>query len=400
MRTNRLIYCAAVFACAAFSVLYKSRLSAVLLFTVLGYIPLAVLAAAVCLFSVKVGFVDSRGIYPKKTPFDVKIVIANRFVFPCVPVELMCVIADKETGVFSDKRIYASLPPFGKCRVAVSCMHKYRGCYCAQIDRVAVFDPLRIIRLSRRADERMTQIFLPRKIILGDISAENAGDSSAAAKKLLSGEKADFSHVRDYRSGDLIQLVHWKLTAKTDEVMIKQFEELNDRKALILCDYGAQQNGADELVRTDYLIETVVALALSLAQSGIEAAVDFGAYDRNFVCEINKGAEFNRFYELMSVLPAKLDVCGAAALLEEHADTNASVVFLVTARLTREFIAAADLFAEGFNGTLIVALVDVYNSPLAYEAENSHFLFLNIHGDPESGIDKAFAELEERLADA
>lgn len=400
MRRSRLIYIAAVLVCAAFSIIYKSRISAVLLLMVLGYIPLALIAAAISLFSLKVGFADSRGVYPKNKPFDVKISIANRFIIPCAPLELMCCIADKETGIFSDKRIYTSLSPFGKCRVAVSCMHKYRGCYCAQIYRVAVFDPLRIFRLSRRVEERMTQIFLPRKIILGEIAAENAGENSAAPSKLLSGEKAEFSHVRNYRSGDLIQLVHWKLTAKADEVMIKQFDELNDTKTLILCDYGAQNSSSDELMRTDYLIETVVALALSSAQAGVDTAVDFGTNDRNYVCEIDKEYGFNSFFELMSVLPAKLDVCDAETLLREHTNANCSVVFLVTAKLTRELIEAANIYAESFNGTLILTLVDIYNSPLAYDAENSRFLFLNIQGDPESGIDKAFAELEERIAEA
>lgn len=398
MRRSRIIYCAAIFVCAAFSVIYKSRISAVLLFSVLGYIPLALIAAAVSLFFVKIRFADSRCVSPKNAVFDIKIIISNGCIFPCAPIELMCYISDKETGIFSDKKVYASLSPFGKCRIAISCRHKYRGSYTAQIYRIAVFDPLRIIRLSRRVDEKMTQIFLPRKIILGNISAENSGESSAAQSKLLSGEKSEFSHVRDYHSGDLIQLVHWKLTAKTNEVMIKQFDELNDKRTIILCDYSSHQGDSDELLRADYLVETVIAIALSCAQEGVDASVDFGANDKNFICEITKGVGFNRFYELMSVLPSKLDTCCATSLLEEYADANASLVFLVTSKLTRELIATADSYAESFKGTLILVLVDVYNSPLVYEAENSHFLFLNIQGDPELGFDKAIADLDERLS--
>ncbi len=398
MRRSRLIYAAALIACIVFSVLYKSRISAVLLFTVLGYIPLALVSCAVCLLCFKAGFADRRGIYRKNTPFDIRIIVANRTIFACAPVELVCELADRETGLFAEKRVYVSLPPLGRCRVAVSCLHRYRGCYTAKITRIAAYDPLRIIRLSRRLDEKMTQIFLPRRISSGELAADTAGESSAAPSKLLSCEKEDFSHVRSYHSGDLVQLVHWKLTAKTDEVMIKQFDEMTDRRILILCDYNTQGSGEEQLQRADQIIETAVSFALSAAEAGVKAAVDFGANDRSFYCEISDMTEFNRFFELMSVLPAKLDICAFSELIEENADSGASVLFLVTPHLTHELIAQADALAESFSGIVILALADLTESPLAYEAENSRFIFLNIHGDPESGIPQAIAELEERRA--
>lgn len=398
MRRTRFAYAAVLVICVAFSVLYKSRISAVLLFAVLGYIPLALISCVVSLFCVKAAFADKRGVFRKNTPFDIRINVVNRTPFACAPVEIVCELADREIGTFGEKRVYVSLPPFGRCRVAVSCLHKYRGCYTARLTHIAVYDPLRIIRLSRRLDESMTQIFLPRRIPAGDVASNTAGESSAAPSRLLSGEKEDFSHVRDYHFGDIIQLVHWKLTAKTDEVMIKQYDEMTDRRALILCDYNAQGSGEDELRHADCIIETVLSFAMSAVENGVKTAVDLGTNDRMCCCEINDMTEFNRFYELMSVLPSRLDVCGFSELIEENADTGASVVFLITSRLTRELIAQADAFAEGFTGIVVLALIDETGTPLAYDAENSRFVFLDIHGDPESGIPEAIAELEERRA--
>ena len=395
MRKNRTIYALAVVACFIFSIAYKSRISAVLLFAVIGYFFIALALTIVNLFLVKAGFTEQRRVCEKNAQFELGLFISNRSLTPCAPVELVCTIPDRDTGLFSRKRVYASLPPLGKSRLSVMCLHKYRGSYTAKLERIAVYDPLRIIRLSRKLKAEMTLVFLPRKISLGDLAAAASGERNLSQIKLLSGEREEFSHVREYKEGDVIQLVHWKLTAKADELMMKQFEETNERRALILCDYCFDSSDPNPLLRADSIIETAIAFAMSSVDAGVRATVDFGASENGFVSEISDRSSFDRFYDLMSVLPAKMEVCGLADLAAASARAAASVIFLVTARLNEDALNAAEMLSQSFGGLVVLAFVNLSDSPVPESAENGRFLFLNIRGDGEDALLNAVASLSE-----
>lgn len=389
MRRNRVIYILTVIACLIFSAVYRSRLSAVLLTAVIGYPLLALLLTAAGLFFIKAEFTEERSIYEKNVPFDLQIRLKNRFIFAYAPAELLCVFPDRDTGIFSIRHIYASVAPLGKCMISVNCLHKYHGSYTAEIRRLSVYDPLRIIKLTKKVKKEMQQIFLPRKIGLGDLMMVSENDRSSAPTRLFTGDKEDFSHVREYRQGDMIQLVHWKLTAKQDELMIKQFDEITDKRAAVLCDYSFEGNETGLLLRADGIIETAIAFALSAIEAGVRVKVDFGIVDRGFVSEISDKAGFDRFYRLMAVLPARVEVAEFGRLMDTVDRNNTSVIFLVTGRLTEELICRADVLAESFSGLVVLAFVNIGGSELEAAAQGRGFVFLNIRGDDENGLSGA-----------
>lgn len=394
MRKNRLIYTLVLVACIIFSIAYQSRISSVLLFTVAAYPIPAFLLTLVQLFCVKADFAEKRSVVEKNKQFDIGIYISNGFIFAYAPLELLCFIPDIDTGLFLGKKIFASLSPLGKTRVSAAAMHKYRGSYTARIDKITVYDPLRIIRLSRREKSESTLVFLPRRIRLGELVPVTESEQSMVQLSHSTGEKDDFSHVRGYLPGDIIQQIHWKLTAKADELMIKQYEEINEQKAVILCDLGIDASGAGLLMRTDAVIETAIAFAMSCSDANVRTEVDFGAVESDIACDITGKTGFERFFELMSVIPAGIEVIDFAALTTRHLRSGASAVFLITGQLSDELYRAAQLFTE--NGSLVVV---AYTNPFSTAAderfEHGRFYFLNICGDTEKALQNASEELSD-----
>jgi uncharacterized protein (DUF58 family) len=364
---------------------YKSRLASVLAVAAVAYPLLSLVVTAIGLFCVKAGFVENKGVFEKNVPLELSIYIKNRFLFPYVPIELVCVIPDRDSGLFSEKNICISVAPFGKSTIAVNCLHKYRGLYTAEIKKIMIFDPLRIVCLSKKVKSQMTTVFLPRKIPLDDLTVISSDDRSAAQTKLLTNEKEDFSHVTEYRVGDMIQLVHWKLTAKQDELMIKQYDELDDKRTLILCDYCFEESEASLLLRADSIIEAAVAFAMASVENGVRTKVDFGAADRSLVCEMSDMAGFDRFYELMAMLPAKADTADYCLLIDSYGkslcDRNSfSTIILITGHLTDDVIFRAKRLAESFSGTVVLAYINIAGLP-AEQGEGEKFVFLNVVGD-------------------
>lgn len=386
MRRNRILYILLAVGMLAFSIAYQSRIASVLLIAALCYPVLAAVAAFIASRTAEAGFVNNREVHQKCEDFELWLYVRSRFILPFAPIELQCSIPDRDTGLFSTKRIYAAVPPLGKCRISAAAMHRYRGSYVAQITRIAVCDPLRIIRISRRMAGEETLVFLPRRVDIGDIAAEARSENSSNPVPLLKGEREDFSHVREYLPGDIMQLVHWKLTAKQDDLMIKQYDEATEQRTAIICDYNFDGSTAAAVMKqADAVIEAAIAFTLSAVNTGSGVTVDFGSGMPEFSGVIRDMQDFERFYDLMSVIPSRMDTADIGTLAANVRAAGAATVLIITCRLTDETILAAQTAAESTRGeTALVWLSLGASSELEAQAQGKKFLFMPIRGDIES----------------
>lgn len=387
MVRNRIFYALVIVAALAFSMAYTSKISVVILFTVLLYPVLALIIAAAGLISVRGSFSERRIVYERGEPFELVIDLKNRSIFPCVPAEIVCTIPDAETGLITEKRIFASLSPLGQARLSIKCLHKYRGYYECRIWKIYVVDPLRIIRIGKRQNIGLPSVFVPRRLELADILYVSAGEQSFSKKKPLSHEKEDFSHVRDYREGDLMQLVHWKLTAKQDDLMIKQFDSINELRTVILCDFNIYDGECNVMLHSDTVIETAVAFAKAALDKGIHSAVETGELSRSAPIMIRDKATFEEFFELMSVLPSRPQVNDFISLIDGIDVSSASALVLITSELDPELIARARAFSQ--TTAVFYAYLNLSSKPLDGDFSEEGFMLLNICGAGEKALNAA-----------
>lgn len=386
MRKNRIIYIIFAVGVLAFSIAYRSRLSAVLLIAAAAYPVLAAVFALIACKTAQAGFVNKHEVCQKDTEFELWMFVRSRFIFPLAPIELQCFLPDKDTGLFSQKRIYAAVPPFGKCRISTAARHLYRGSYRAEITKIAVCDPLRIIYISEKVNAEETLIILPRRIDMGELSEKARGDSSPDPNPLFKGERDDFSHVREYMSGDMMQLVHWKLTAKLDDLMIKQYDEATERRTAIVCDYSFEGASTEAAMRqADAVIEAALAFTLSAVKSGSGALVLFSAINCEIQSVIRDMPDFERLYEQMTVLPAQTEAVDITLLMKTVPGIGASSVIIITCRLTEEVINSAQLTAGATRSNVALVWLSLgASSPLEEKAKKQKFLFLNLKGGVKS----------------
>ncbi len=388
MARNRVLYIIAVLGCLVFSMLCKENTSALLLAAVLLYPLLSLGVAYLLLIFIKADFVEHNMLNEKGTHFEISIDVKNGFILPCVPLELVCDLPDEDTGLVIEKKIFVTLSPFGKAKLSMNCMNRYRGKYRFRIKRISVFDPLRIIRAGKKCGSSLDAVFVPRRLNLPDIFSVPGSESSSAKMKSANDNKEDFSHVRDYIPGENVQLVHWKLTAKQDDLMIKQFDSINDRKALILCNFGSASEEHDALLCVDTIIETAAAFAKALLDEKINTFVEFDEGDFDAL-KISSPSEFEAFFEIMSVISPKIK--GASALPLDKSAGEETVLVIITAALTEEIILLANQLASG--EAVFVAYINFTGKPLEIDRDNEHFTLLNIRGAGQEHLSASVGEI-------
>lgn len=83
---------------------------------------------------------------------------------------------------------------------------------------------------------------------------------------------SDYAGVREYVWGDPIKTIHWKLSARTDNYMTKQFESYGVTGISIILDFLSPQYPSETLMS---IFDSVVETALSVAEYAKEKGMEY-----------------------------------------------------------------------------------------------------------------------------
>lgn len=121
-------------------------------------------------------------------------------------------------------------------------------------------DPLGLLHREARWRDRHLVHVHPRTVTLPPGSAGLVRDLEGAASRRLTDADLSFHAVREYAHGDARRNIHWKSTAKTGVLMVRQFEESQTARTAILFDAVRAGYGSGE----EFELGVSVAASLSL----------------------------------------------------------------------------------------------------------------------------------------
>ncbi len=124
-------------------------------------------------------------------------------------------------------------------------------------------DPLGILR-REVSWPQVEQVFVhPVTVAIPSTSAGNIKDLDGAPTKDIVNADLSFHAIRQYMPGDSRRHVHWKSTAKTGTLMVRQYEETRRARVAVVLDLDLAEYGSDDE------FEMAVSAAASLAVQGV-----------------------------------------------------------------------------------------------------------------------------------
>ncbi len=148
-------------------------------------------------------------------------------------------------------------------------------------------DPLGLLRRELSWRERHLVHVHPRTVALPSQTAGMVRDLEGQASRRLTDSDLSFHAVREYVPGDAVRHVHWKATAKTGTLMVRQFEESQAARMAVLFDARPEEYVSSEA------FELGVSVAASLSVQAVRTSRE------NFVAASRRGRVSN-FAELPS----------------------------------------------------------------------------------------------------
>jgi len=152
-------------------------------------------------------------------------------------------------------------------RQVIPCPH--RGVYEAGLSRVSVEDIFGLVRLSRRPEAKLVKLeVLPRALEAEPIPL-SAADQGPQFMSRAAEDNASPSDVRSWQEGDELKKVHWKLSLRKREMMVRTYEESARPDTLIIPDLSESPDQRDRrLTLEDCICEASLGAAQAQLRAG------------------------------------------------------------------------------------------------------------------------------------
>lgn len=268
LTSNFALYVVLLIGALIFTQALRSRASNIL-FTFAFFLPLGsliyVLTARAAL---KVQMLTESAEVAKKQPYEYKIRLINEWIIPYPFVDAMLYLPERDSVRCALRTVKLAMSPRADYTVNNTVRFPFRGQYSIGVDCLYVYDFFRMFRVRIDVGETETVSVLPRRLHTDISQAGAVSDSARKSRKAPNSyEKIEISDIREYRSGDPLKSIHWKLSSKSEDFMVKNYDSGTSRETFVFCDMAEHfPRQAPEMPKMSEIAPR------ALAQDGSEAA--------------------------------------------------------------------------------------------------------------------------------
>ncbi len=233
-----------------------------------------------------------------RVDFSLRIINRSFFMLPYISIRFW------ENGAAVNKQSdmkSIALQPFGKRDFNFEYIYKYKGCFKIGISEIEFQDFLGIFKLVRRNKRPLLINVYPRNLHI-DSFALNINYSFGDISNFI-GIQEDTSIIKEidkYSYGDSLKKVHWKLTAKSNELMVKKYENYASVSAVYIIDL--KNNGfseEDNAIVEDKHIETAIAVLKRLIHDDVDVKLVY-ADEKITSIQCRSSLDFEKVYEILA----------------------------------------------------------------------------------------------------
>ncbi|HAS72822.1 MAG TPA: hypothetical protein DCS67_01600 [Clostridiales bacterium UBA8960] len=205
---------------------------------------------------------------------------------------------DKKMNTEANLREIAYFGNFDRINFSKEIICKYRGYYKVGQVRVEIFDPLmlyrRVINFNKEIDITVYPQVVPIKQKL--IQSQDFFGTLKASRRTIE-DRTNIINIRPYIPGDQLKNIHWKLSAKRDELHTKEFEQTVSNKLFIMV--NGQNEVNIDLDREELMVSFVLSLMKEVLDEDIKTKVLLND-GHSTVIEGSSKSDFQGFLETLT----------------------------------------------------------------------------------------------------
>lgn len=246
----------------------------------------------------------------KQQEFPVEIQLENKSYLPLPSVLVKLYWENQFTKEVSYAKESAMLDAKGQAVLLMMVKSEYCGKIRIGIEEIRVQDYLCLF--SKKAAAKSTGkeiVVLPRihKINLNTVNFVQDRQEGQEYSHARSGEDtSEVFDVHEYRQGDTLQRIHWKLLAKTDKYFVKEYSLPMEQTILVFLDM--YWDGAKEFTREqlDLFLEVLASLSWSMVEQGWRHHIIFYHEEKQTIERVSIESEKDVYFMLEQICDSNI----------------------------------------------------------------------------------------------
>jgi uncharacterized protein (DUF58 family) len=208
----------------------------------------------------------------RETDIDFIVNLRNKFVLIFPKVETYFYVSDLFDADDTVTSSVITLAPMENRKFDFSVRFDHIGTYSAGLKKIIIHDLLGLFSYTVE-NKRIYRVSVAPKIF--DVASLDISDTALTDSERMIvttiNDGADYMGVREYAWGDPMKTIHWKLSARSDVYLTKQFESYGVVGITILPDFFSPKYDSDTLMTNfDAIVETALSIARYAEKSGME----------------------------------------------------------------------------------------------------------------------------------
>lgn len=220
--------------------LLRSTVSNVFFWFMLSAAPVSLLHMLLGKAAIQVYVHSDVSATQKGAPVEYEIRIINHSPLPFPFVEATVVQPEEGAVRCVERRMVLSVVPFDGYSVKQTVRFPFRGLYEIGVGELYITDVLHLFRLRVEQNNFSNVTVSPRVCpIYGEGGRSVSDIPTPAVRTVDNRDLSELNNIREYRNGDSLKSVHWKLSTKSEELQVKEFSTNTDRHTYIFADMSA-----------------------------------------------------------------------------------------------------------------------------------------------------------------
>ncbi|MBR1591883.1 MAG: DUF58 domain-containing protein [Ruminococcus sp.] len=260
----KILFAALIIICGIFYIMYLGDFALVLFIVMLALPVVMYIFGYAAKKKIRVSFSLKENSVIKNQEFPIKLDIENSSIFPVGKAEAVIEYYNVFNNQIHSFRVL--FPVQAKNRQSVSFMISSQFCGIVKIRcaYVNIFDPLRIFRFKTGKNTGTEIAVIPEgHDITGTVSySDRVNEESNNFSDVKPGDDpSEVFDLRGYNPGDKLNRIHWKLSSKKDEFIVKEYSLPVDVPSVIFLNLRCYEDSEHTLPVFDTLMETFISIS-------------------------------------------------------------------------------------------------------------------------------------------
>lgn len=292
-----ILYLVVFITCFIFVFLYKDVLALLLFISVVSLPIILFFIHLISFFACKVEIDFESGVVFKPSPIVLKFKVKNRSPFSISRILVKLECENKFLGDFSSCEIPLTATAFKTNSFNCQIESDFIGVYNVKVVKIRIFDLMGLFNFRKKSSFETKFTLLPKAI---DFDFKNKNKFSKLKENYSSilpmskGSENEMIGLRDYKQGDSLSRVHWKLSSKKDELIVREFASFSAKDTFVYIDLSCKEITSKKANEFEILIQCVYSFVLANLKD--ETSLDLAWFDykekKMFCKEITNEQEF------------------------------------------------------------------------------------------------------------